>query len=115
MALATANIQDNNALKIMDNLPHSTLLSPLTPHSTPGVNNLSSSTTNHPHLIRYMKSEAPGPTMTSPIAGAIIGGTTTATVGGQQLRLVHLDQLEQASLRLQYYQPCLPSEFLRHC
>ena len=90
MALATANIQDNSAIKMIDNLPHSTILSPLTSHSTPGSNNFALSAQTNPHLVRYMKSDPAVPKMTSPIAGAIIGGTTTATVGGQQLRLVHL-------------------------
>ena len=90
MALATANIQDNSSMKMMDTMPHSTLLSPLTSHSTPGANSLSLQSANNSHLVRYIKSDTPGSKMTSPIAGAIIGGTTTATVGGQQLRLVHL-------------------------
>ena len=91
MALATANIPDSNALKIIENLPHSTMLSPLTPHSTSCANTRLSPSATNPHLIRYMKCASPGPAkLASPIAGAIIGGTTTTTVGGQQLRLVHL-------------------------
>ena len=94
MALAAANIPntDGNPLKVIENLSKSTTaLSPHVPMPSSSCSNTSLLPTQNipnPHLMRYVKSGSPK--LASPIAGAIIGGTTTATVGGQQLRLVHL-------------------------
>ena len=93
MALATANIPtDGNPLKIVENLSQSTLVPsphvPMPSSSCSSTSLLPTQNIPNPHLMRYVKSGSPK--LTSPIAGAIIGGTTTATVGGQQLRLVHL-------------------------